>query len=436
MTASDSLPVVWLPRARDDRFRQIRYLAKRDADAAIRIGDAISNAAIRLSVDPDSSRVGRVAGARELQVPDTPFILIYRIEDGAVVVLRLLHHRRRRPTPEDFGVRRDDEKRKSLSSQSVEAMVKPVSDLQARIAKLPRRAQRDIERAVQILREEFAKAIADRKAEHLRNGRILKIILFGSYAKGKQVVDPVGRYFSDYDLLVVVDHEELTDAAEFWTAAEDRLVDMLTERGWPQPLTLIVHSLEDVNSQLRRGRYFWVDIVKEGIALFEESGFHFEKPGVLTEEEAREEAEHYYTKNFRKIRHSLIAASDHRAHAQLETDPIERDEFRNDTAFDLHQAMERAYYCIMLVLMLYQPKSHNLNFLSKRAEQLDERLIGLWKTDTKFGKRCYELLRAAYIKARYSEHYKIDDDELDWLTERITELQALVKTICEERLAR
>lgn len=74
--------------------------------------------------------------------------------------------------------------------------------------------------------------------------------------------------------------------------------------------------------------------------------------------------------------------------------------------------------------------------MSKRAEHLDERLIGIWKTDIKFGKRCYELLRAAYVKARYSPHYKIGDVELDWLTERIAELQAVTKTICEERLAR
>jgi len=436
VTASDSLPVVWLPKARDDRFKQISFLAKHDAEIAIQIGDAVAEAAMRLSNDPDSARVGRIAGARELAVPDTPFILVYRIEERAVVILRLLHHRRRWPTAEDAGVRLDRGKRKSLPAQTLEAMTKPVSDLQARIAKLPRRAQRDIEQAVQILREEFAKATAGSKANHRQNGRILKIILFGSYAKGKQVVDPVGRYFSDYDLLVVVDHEDLTDASKYWDKAEDRLVDMLAEHGWPQPLTLIIHTLDDVNHQLRRGRYFWIDIVREGIALFEEPGHPFEKPGVLTEEEAREEAEQYYTKNFRKIRHSLMGSADHRARAQREIDPIERDEFRNDAAFDLHQAMERAYYCIMLVLMLYQPKSHNLNFLSKRAEQLDARLIGLWKTDTKFGKRCYELLRAAYIKARYSEHYRITDDELDWLTERITELQALTKTICEERLAR
>nr|WP_295326935.1 nucleotidyltransferase domain-containing protein [uncultured Sphingopyxis sp.] len=49
-------------------------------------------------------------------------------------------------------------------------------------------------------------------------------MLFGSYARGKHVVDPMGRYFSDYDLLVIVDHEDLTDASKYWYEAEDRMV--------------------------------------------------------------------------------------------------------------------------------------------------------------------------------------------------------------------
>jgi len=422
--------------AHQSRVAQLGFLAKRNPDLAIRIGDALSAAVAQLADDPDLSRVGRIAGARELRVPDTPFILVYRIEDDAITILRLLHHRRRFVSAEDAGIERQENQRASVASRVVESMTKAVSDLQARIAKLPRRAQRDMESAVQILVEEFEKATAGSKAEHRRNGRVLKIILFGSYARGKQVVDPVGRYFSDYDLLVVVDHEDLTEAARYWEKAEDRMVDMLTQRGWPQPLNLIIHSIDDVNYQLRRGRYFWVDIAKEGIALFEEPGFPFEKPGELTEQEAREEAQRYYDSEYSGIARSLAKAQFDRSQAQRETDPAEQRKWRNEAAFDLHQAMERAYYCIMLVLILYQPKSHNLNFLSKRAEQLDDRLIGVWKTDTKFGKRCYELLRAAYVRARYSPQYKIDDDELDWITERITDLQALTKVVCEERLAR
>lgn len=312
-------------------------------------------------------------------------------------------------------------------------MVKPVSNFSSRIDRLPRRAQRDIKRATQILREEFAKATTGKQSEH-RSGRILKIILFGSYARGRQVIDPVGRYFSDYDLLIVVDHEHFTNAARYWDKAEDRLVDMLTESGWPQPLSLIVHTFEDVNYQLRRGRYFWVDIAKDGIVLFEEPGFPLEKPGVLSNSEARLEAERYYNKNFPDIQILMDTARYQRSEAQFSNDELHRARLLNWAVFNLHQAMERSYYCIMLVMTSYSPKSHNLNFLSRRAEQMDGRLIGIWKTDTKFGKRCYELIRAAYVKARYSDYYRVNNKELDWITERVVELQKLTRIICEERI--
>jgi len=435
VTAPEPLPLFWLPQAQDDRVRQLDFLSKHDPQTALRMGDAVAAAAARLSTFPDVSRVGRIAGARELAVPETPFVIVYRIENKSVVILRLLHHRRRWPSAEDMGEGRADILG-TLPSRAMESMTKTVSDLQARISKLPRRAQRDIERAVAILREEFAAAVAGSKASHRHDGKILKIILFGSYARGRQVVDPVGRYFSDYDLLVVVDHDDLTDASKYWDKAEDRMVDMLADGFWPQPLTLIVHSLDDINYQLRRGRYFFVDIVKEGIALFEEPGFPFEKPGILTKQEAQEEARRYYNSDFTGIDRSLQFAQFARSKSQAEHNPLEQAKWRNEAAFQLHQATERAYYCILLVLLLYKPKSHSLNFLSKRCEQLDERLIGLWKQDSKLGKRCYELLRAAYIKARYSEFYKIDDEELDWLTERVTQLQVLTRTICEERLER
>lgn len=307
--------------------------------------------------------------------------------------------------------------------------------LKTDIAHLPARAKRDLAQAVEILREEFAKRTATSNAPHIRDGRILKIILFGSYARGRQVIDPVGRYFSDYDILVIVDHDDLTDAADYWAHAEDRMVEMLTRRFWPQPLNLIIHSLEDINHQLERGRYFFIDIVKEGITLFEEPGFPLAEPVPLPEEEARKEALFYFDDDFPGIDRALKLAAYAKAEALAAAPLKEQPKWRNEAAFNLHQAAERAYYSILLVLKLYRPKSHNLNFLSQRCEQLDPRLIGLWQRETKQGKRCYELLRAAYIKARYSDFYKITDEELDWLTARIRELQALTETICVERLA-
>ena len=60
---------------------------------------------------------------------------------------------------------------------------------------LPDAKQRELARVVEIVRDGFANAIAHRTQPRFRNGKLLKIILFGSYARGDWVEDPVGRYY-------------------------------------------------------------------------------------------------------------------------------------------------------------------------------------------------------------------------------------------------
>ena len=61
-------------------------------------------------------------------------------------------------------------------------------------------------------------------------------------------------------------------------------------------------------------------------------------------------------------------------------------------------------------------------------------MIAAWPRDTKFNQRCFELLRRAYVDARYSPHYKITSEELAWLIERVAVLRDLVRTACDQRL--
>jgi toxin ParE1/3/4 len=81
----------WLPIALRDRDSQIAYIAERNPWAAIDIGDTIEVAVGRLIDYPHSGRPGRIAGTRELIIGGTPFVIAYRVETGAVVILRLLH---------------------------------------------------------------------------------------------------------------------------------------------------------------------------------------------------------------------------------------------------------------------------------------------------------------------------------------------------------
>lgn len=173
---------------------------------------------------------------------------------------------------------------------------------------LPAAKRRELVHVVEIIREGFARAILHRTQPRYRNGHILKIILFGSYARGDWVEDPVGRYFSDYDLLVVVDHDDLTDISEFWAKTEDRLLEELTEgKALRTQVSLVYHSLNDVNEKLRLGRYFFVDILKDGIVLHDEPNHPFAEPKQLSSGEALRETRDYFeewfgsAKNFRTL---------------------------------------------------------------------------------------------------------------------------------------
>ena len=296
-------------------------------------------------------------------------------------------------------------------------------DMKKNLDHLPPRKQAELRQVVETVREAFEEAISTRRAARLKNGKILKIILYGSYARGDWVHDPVGRYFSDFDLLMVVDHEDLTDG-EFWHEAENRTMpvgpDIRT------PVSLIVHSLDDVNEQLDRGRYFFADIVREGVLLYDTPGAKLHKPADLKARVALEEAERHYEK---WMASAASFARGARFYMGEGADP-------NLAAFSLHQASEHLYHCVLLVVTLYSGKAHNLAFLRKKAEAIDPRLAEAWPRETKFERRCFELLREAYVKARYSEHYKISAEELAWLTERVEVLRGLTVTVCQERLGR
>lgn len=290
---------------------------------------------------------------------------------------------------------------------------------------LPGQKQQELQAAVRILFEEFAAAIDNTTAPWKKQGRILKVILYGSYARGDWVDDPVGGYKSDYDLLVVVNDERLTDVLDYWAAADDRLMrEMTITQTLSAPVSFIVHSLKDVNKQLEQGRPFFTDIAAQGIALYEAEGFPFATPTKLAPDAARAEAQKHFE--------HWLPLSDH----ALKLAQVSKDNgVTRDAAFMLHQASERAYHCMMLVFTLYSPKSHKLSFLRGHAEEIAPALIEAWPRDDRFSRRCFELLRQAYVNARYSPHYKISGEELTWLGERVAILQDLVRRVCEERLA-
>jgi toxin ParE1/3/4 len=74
------------------------FIAERNPDAVVsQVLLTLQSVEERLPTYPGTGRPGRVPGTRELVVPDTPFIVAYRVTEGAIQVLRVLHGARRWP---------------------------------------------------------------------------------------------------------------------------------------------------------------------------------------------------------------------------------------------------------------------------------------------------------------------------------------------------
>src|SRR3954470_17750500 len=162
---------------------------------------------------------------------------------------------------------------------------------------LPAAKQRELERVVQILFEEFGEATALATQEWKKKGRILKIILYGSYARGGWVDEPhtAKGYQSDFDLLIIVNDKRLTDRVEYWVKAEERLNrELAITKTLKTPVNFIVHTLHEVNDGLAHGRFFFMDVARDGIAIYQSEDSELAEPKPKTPDQALAMAKEYY----------------------------------------------------------------------------------------------------------------------------------------------
>src|SRR3990167_282804 len=238
------------------------------------------------------------------------------------------------------------------------------------LAHLPPARQAELARVREIILEELAGRIQAAGKARQKRYRLLKLVLFGSFAKGTWFEDSNSGRASDIDLLAIVSHEALTEMSAFWEEVEDRLFqDPAVQRD----VSIIVHTLQDVNRQLKDGQYFFSEIISQGILLHEDTSPDdtgnakniIAKPAAPDPQRAYEMATDFHRIWVRKANFCL---SDGRLHTGQDKDE------NNHAAFSLHQAAESAYRMLLLTVTLYAPGTHHLGKLRNLARTIDERL--------------------------------------------------------------
>lgn len=256
---------------------------------------------------------------------------------------------------------------------------------------------------------------------------IAMIILFGSYARGDWVSDEYTdghitySYQSDLDIMVVLKKGKHIGYAEprIEKRLEKELVhDLFSKKPW---ITLIFESIDYVNRQLEKGSYFYSDIKKEGVLLYDSGEFTLSEVKELSSVQRRAIAKEDFEQWFESGSEFLIDTLN-----ALQRNSLNRGEFY------LHQATESFYSAITLVFSGYKIKLHDIRKLGSLAGNYNAELWQVFPHSSVDERQAFKLLEKAYIEARYSKEYKISREQLTFLIERVQKLQNLTERICLE----
>ena len=253
------------------------------------------------------------------------------------------------------------------------------------------------------------------------------IFLFGSYARGDFKDGPHvqgrGRLTihkrSDYDILVLVAAESTARDITLW----DKVKEKLTQSDLSTLVRIIARDIEFVNFKLSQGQYFFTEICRDGILIYDTGRFKLERRRKLkpaeekqiaqdTLDEVFEKAKYFYDNyefNFDKKRYKIAA-------------------------FELNQAVEHSYKTVLLIFGGECPQEHHLDILGDLAADYCPELAGLIPRESEREKKLFELLDYAYIGARYDREYKITKEQLEQLSPCVRKLHRLTEKICVAKI--
>ncbi len=260
------------------------------------------------------------------------------------------------------------------------------------------------------------------KATHIE-----KLILFGSGARGERVSDRyvedgiTYEYESDIDLFVIVATSKLSNDTGLWSDVRAQLRAVLPSN---ISVNLIVETSLNVKRLLSEGNYFYLDVFRDGIVLYDAGTFIYEQPSAMSVGVRKDLAKREYDFWLSKAEDFLRDYSHNIS-----------DKAYNNAAFHLSQAVESLYFTVLLTFTGYKPKSHNLEKIEELVASFLPEIKTIFPRKTAHDIKLFDLLSRAYIDARYKKDYEVTLEELTALYALSLTLKKYVVGVCTEKLA-
>ena len=223
------------------------------------------------------------------------------------------------------------------------------------------------------------------------------IILYGSYARGKYVIwdetyDERGGttyYQSDLDILVICDTRDANKAERHAREVIVPKYDTRMEgKRHPAPPSIIVENPTTINRAIRRKHYFFYEIIKDGILLYNDGTFQIGKPEKLPYREIKQYAEEEYAECF----------------------PLAEGFLRHGDVY-------------------------KRQVLGAMVRSCSREFANVFPTHTFEDNKAFDKLCRAYIEARYNRLFTVSKEQYEYMLARTEVLREVTIRECAARMA-
>lgn len=253
------------------------------------------------------------------------------------------------------------------------------------------------------------------------------VILFGDYIKWNNAInnlirewDQIVEYKRVIQILIIT---KKPTQEKNMRLSREITSKIKCNKNVTNPVNIIIEDIYSFNQGIKESRYFYLDILNEGILLYDSEKYKIRD-----------------TKKLNQIEIKQIQKEDFEAWFSIASEfyidyinAFERKSYKM-AIFYLHQATELFITCYLLVKTWYKPKTHDIDILYSKLKEQTTFLNYWFDLEMKNDINCFEILRWAYIDSRYKKDYNIKLKDLLFLANKVIELRDKVKVLCNKEV--
>lgn len=222
---------------------------------------------------------------------------------------------------------------------------------------------------------------------------------------------PTSQYISDCFLLVLIpnlcnkEHHEWQDKIE-------------TNCKVLMPVTALVLQTSTFEEWLKAGHRFALTVLQSAAPVYDAGNCSLLIPQDVANPIADNGCERQFSEGLMKAKEFLAGSELFRIRKQHVM-----------AAFMLHQSAEQALRALLKVGTGYHANTHSIDRLIRYGSFISSELSDIFPQRTDNEKRLFNLLQKAYIDTRYKEDYKISNEDLLCMSERVKCLHEILADV-------